>query len=346
MVYPLITFENLHEILRHLYDDMMPLCQKLTTLAAALACIGALLYISYRVWKSLANAEPIDVFPLLRPFALCICIIFFKTLVVGGLNGILSPVVLGTHSILKGQIFDMQQHQDEKDKLEKENMMRDPNTAYLVSDEEYDRQIKEMGWSPGALNDMENMYEQRKFYGIRGLFQDLFRWLLELIFEAASLILDTIRTFYLVVLSILGPIVFAIASFDGFQATLAQWLTKYISVYLWLPVADLFGAVLARLQVLSLQKDMELMATDPFYFFDSNNLVYFVFLLIGIGGYFAVPSVASWIVQAGGFNSYNRIAMQGSKSIGKYIYAAGGYVGGYAASQLKEVFSEKNNPKR
>lgn len=67
MMIPLVSFESLHEILRKLFDSMLPLCERMTVMASAIACIGALLYISYRVWQSIARAEPIDVFPLLRP---------------------------------------------------------------------------------------------------------------------------------------------------------------------------------------------------------------------------------------------------------------------------------------
>ena len=148
MMIPLVSFESLHEILRKLFDSMLPLCERMTVMASAIACIGALLYISYRVWQSIARAEPIDVFPLLRPFAMCICIIFFNTLVIGGLNGILSPIVKATHSLLQGQTFSMNQYQADKDKLEKEIMLKDPTQAYLVSDEEFDRQIDELGWMP------------------------------------------------------------------------------------------------------------------------------------------------------------------------------------------------------
>ena len=104
MMIPLVSFESLHEILRKLFDSMLPLCERMTVMASAIACIGALLYISYRVWQSIARAEPIDVFPLLRPFAMCICIIFFNTLVIGGLNGILSPIVKATHSLLQARL--------------------------------------------------------------------------------------------------------------------------------------------------------------------------------------------------------------------------------------------------
>lgn len=53
------------------------------------------------------------------------------------------------------------------------------------------------------------------------------------------------------------------------------------------------------------------MSTDPWYFINMDGTVYLVFLLIGICGYFTVPTVASWIVQAGGFNSYNNLVTQG-----------------------------------
>lgn len=93
MVHMLLSMDNMHGILRQLYTDMMTLCEGMTSVASGIAGLGALLYISYRVWQSLARGEAIDLFPLLRPFALGICIMFFPTLVLGSLNGILSPVV-------------------------------------------------------------------------------------------------------------------------------------------------------------------------------------------------------------------------------------------------------------
>lgn len=94
------NFESLHLILRNLYTDMMPLCSDMTTVARVLAGLGALIFIATKVWQSLARSEPIDVYPMLRPFAIGICIILFPNLVIGSLNGILSPVVQGTHQLL------------------------------------------------------------------------------------------------------------------------------------------------------------------------------------------------------------------------------------------------------
>ena len=51
------------------------------------------------------------------------------------------------------------------------------------------------------------------------------------------LCINTLRTFSLIVLAILGPLVFGLAVFDGFGHTLTVWLARYINVFLWLPVA-------------------------------------------------------------------------------------------------------------
>ena len=100
--------------------------------------------------------------------------------------------------------------------------------------------------------------------------------------------IDTIRTFFLVVLAILGPIAFAISVWDGFQSTLTQWICRYYRS-IWLPVSDMFSTILAKIQVLMLQSDIERMQADPNFSLDSSDGVYIVFMIIGIIGYFTIP---------------------------------------------------------
>ena len=118
--------------------------------------------------------------------------------------------------MLEEQTFDMNRYREQKDRLEYEAMMRNPETAYLASDEEFDRQIDELGWSPSDLVTMTGMYMDWASYNIKKSVRDWFRELLELVFFAAALIIDTLRTFFLVVLSILGPVAFAFSVWDAF----------------------------------------------------------------------------------------------------------------------------------
>ena len=277
MVLLAVNFDNLHQILQSLYTDMMPLCSQMTGVAKGLAGLGALFYVAYRVWQSLARAEPIDVFPLLRPFALGICIMFFPTIVLGTLNSILSPIVTGTHRILETQTFDMNEYRQQKDKLEIEAMRRNPETAYLVDKEAFDNKLDELG----ALDAIEacGMYVDRAMYNMKKSVQNFFRELLELMFNAAAL-------------------------------------------------------VLARIQTLMLQRDIEQLS-DPNFIPDSSNAVYITFLIIGIIGYFTIPTVANWIVQAGGgAGNYGKNVNQAASKTGSIVGGAAGATVGNVAGRL------------
>ena len=305
----------------------MPLCADMIGVAKGIAGLGALFYVAYRVWQALGRAEPIDVFPLLRPFAIGLCIMFFPTIVLGTINAVMSPVVKGTHTILESQITNVEALQQKKDQLEYDARVRE-GKAWLVDDEVYDQKMKDLGiWDMGEII---SMWGERKWYDIKMWFRQLIRDFFELLFNAAALTIDTLRTFFLVVLSILGPLSFALAIYDGFQSTLTAWLSRYISVYLWLPVADLFSAVLSKIQALMLEADIALLE-DPTYVPDGSNGVYIIFLIIGIIGYFSIPTVANWIIQAGGGSGtrgINSAAMKGAAVAGGVAGAAAGNIKG------------------
>ena len=258
---------------------------------------------------------------------------FFPTFVLGTINTVLSPVVKGCHGMLETQTFDMNKYREQKDKLEFEANKRNPETAYLVDKEEFDKKLDELGWSAGDLITMGGMYIDRAEYRMKQNIRRWFQELLELLFQSAGLVIDTIRTFFLIVLSILGPIAFAISVYDGFQSTLTQWITRYISVYMWLPVSDLFSSVLARIQVLMLTKDIEAMS-DPTFIPDSSNTVYMVFLIIGIFGYFTIPTVANWIIMAGGVSGANRAMNTTAAKAGNVAAAGAGAAVGNVAGKL------------
>ena len=125
-------------------------------------------------------------------------------------------------------------------------------------------------------------------------------------------------------LSILGPLSFALSIYDGFHSTLASWISRYISVYLWLPIADLFSAVLAKIQTLMLQADV-LALQDPNYIPDSGSGVYIIFLIIGIIG---------WVIQSGGAGG----AMGGINKAGAF---ATGVAGGIAGNMIGRTFGRR-----
>jgi conjugative transposon TraJ protein len=201
-----------------------------------------------------------------------------------------------------------------------------------VDDEAYDEKLSELGIR--HVGQIVSMWWERAMFGIKTWFRELMQDFFELLFNAAALTIDTLRTFFLVVLAILGPLSFALSVYDGFQSTLTNWISRYISVYLWLPIADLFSAILSKIRALMLQQDITLLQ-DPSYSPDGANGMYIIFLIIGIIGYFSIPTVSEWVIQAGGG------ASGGLGGINKAGSFTTGVAGGLAGNAIGRTVNRK-----
>jgi len=282
---------SLQGILQQLYGQMMPLCSGIIGVARAIAGFGTLWYIGSRVWKHMAVAEPIDIYPLLRPFAIGFCIAAFP-LVLGLINGILQPVVTATDSMAQNSNAAIERLNAGDSRQAQDNTVSgaaaDPDKFYPYTH----------GSTQADGNSGNPMANAAYGWSITGMARKWFAEVLNVLFEAAALCLDTIRTFKLIVLSILGPLCFGLSVFDGFQHTLKQWLARYINVFMWLPIANIFGAIIAKIQ-----ENMIILANSGKLggnVFGNANTAYMIFLIIAIVGYFTVPGIANYIVNAGG----------------------------------------------
>lgn len=297
--------QSLHSVLDQLYDEMMPLCSNLIAVGQGIAGFGAIWFIASRVWRHIANAEPIDFYPLFRPFVIGFCILIFPS-VLFLINGIMKPTVNATAAMVAGSNNAVAVLLKEKEKAIKET---DPWKMYVgatgTGDRDkwykytHDEDPSDESMLAGIGNDVKFAMEKAS-YSFRNSVKEWLSEVLRVLFESAALCIDTLRTFQLVVLSILGPLVFGIAVFDGFQHTLTVWLARYINIYLWLPVANIFGAIIGKIQELMLKLDLSQVEATGDTFFSRTDMSYLIFMIIGIIGYFTVPSVANYIVHAAG----------------------------------------------
>ena len=297
---------SLHGVLDQLYEEMMPLCKNLLGVGQGIAGFATIWYIGSRVWRHIASAEPIDFYPLLRPFVIGFCIMIFPS-VLDLINGVMKPTVTATAAMVEGSnkaIGLLLQKKEEAIKStnswqmyvgESGNGNQDRWYKYTHDNANPDSQ----GMLEGIGNDVKFAMAKASF-NLRNSVKEWMSEVLRVLFEAASLCIDTLRTFQLVVLSVLGPLVFGIAVFDGFQHTLTVWLARYINIYLWLPVANIFGSIIGKIQEKMLQLDIAQVNDYGDTFFSRTDMAYLVFMIIGIVGYFTVPSVANYIVHAGG----------------------------------------------
>ncbi|HSC37126.1 MAG TPA: hypothetical protein VLD19_04620, partial [Chitinophagaceae bacterium] len=194
---------------------------------------------------------------------------------------------------------------------EKEKAIRNSDTwkALVGESGEGDRDLWLKYAHPDAAKNGEKWYEKigysiqfslsRGYYSFKNSVKQLLAEILQILYEAAALCINTIRTFNMIVLAIIGPLVCALAVFDGFQHTLVVWLARYINVYLWLPVANIFAAITSKIMENMIKIDIEQIKLTGDTFFSSADIGYIIFMIIAIVGYTTVPNVANHIVNVG-----------------------------------------------
>lgn len=357
--------QNLHSVLEQLYEQMMPLCGNLLAVGQGIAGFGTIWYIASRVWRHIANAEPIDFYPLFRPFVIGFCIMIFPS-VLALINAVMKPAVTATAAMVTGSNNAVAVLLKEKEKAIQQT---DSYKMYVgvtgAGDRDkwykytHDEDPSQEGMLAGIGNDVKFAMEKAS-YNFRNSVKQWMSEVLQLLFEAAALCIDTLRTFQLVVLSILGPLVFGIAVFDGFQHTLTVWLARYINIYLWLPVANIFGSIIGKIQELMLKLDLSQVQSSGDTFFSSTDSAYLIFMVIGIIGYFTVPSVANYIVHAAGggalgqkvtslfSSSASSVVSSTSQGAGMVLDAMGNTAGKMSQSMASSAgsspyFEEKRN---
>ncbi|WP_333887404.1 conjugative transposon protein TraJ [Sphingobacterium siyangense] len=301
--------KSLNTVLDNLYSEMMPMCDKLMGVGSGIACFAALWYIASRVWCQIANAEPIDFYPLFRPFVLGFCIMNFP-FVIGLINGIMQPTVSGTAAMIDGSDKAIAVLLKQKEEAIKKSdhwkmYVGENNSGDKDRWLKYTHGLKETDAVPDedffdSIGSDISFAMDKVYYNFRNSIKEWMSQVLKVIFEAAALCINTLRTFQLIVLAIIGPLVFGLAVFDGFQHTLTAWLAKYINIFLWLPVAHIFGAIIGKVQENMLKIDIDQVQQAGDTFFSETDIGYLIFMIIGIVGYFTVPSVANFVVNSGG----------------------------------------------
>lgn len=309
------SLQGMQPVLNKVYDQMIPLCSNLIDAARGIAGFGALFYIASRVWRQIAHAEPLDFYPLLRPFALGLCILLFPS-VIALMNGIMQPIVATTAAMVTDSNNSIALLLKQKEDAVKNssayqmyvgddgNGDRDRWYKYTHPDDPNDQNE---GTFSALGNDMK-FWMDKQSYNFKNNIKEWMSEILQVLYAAAILCINTIRTFYLIVLAILGPLVFGFAVFDGLQHTLTQWLARYINIFLWLPIANIFGSIIGKVQQEMIRLDISQIQSAGDTFFSPTDTAYLIFLCIGIVGYFSVPSVANYIIHAHGGNGLlNRV---------------------------------------
>lgn len=338
------SLKGMQPILNNVYNQMIPLCSNLIDAGRGIAGFAALWYIAARVWRQIAKAEAVDFYPLLRPFALGMAILLFPA-VIALMNGILQPIVSATGAMVTNSdnsiALLLKQKQDAiKNSSSYQMYIGDDGNgdrakwyAYTHPDDPNDQNE---GTFSSLGNDVK-FWMDKQSYNFKNNIKQWMSEVLQVLYAAAILCISVIRTFYLIVLAILGPLVFGFAVFDGLQHTLTQWIARYINIFLWLPIANIFGAIIGQVQQEMIKLDINQIQSSGDTFFSQSDMAYLIFLCIGIVGYFSVPSVANYVIHAHGGNGLLNNVTNISQSVASTTVGATRAAAGVAGERFEQA---------
>lgn len=295
--------------------------------ASGLGCLGAMVFIGFRMWGNLARAEQVDFFPLLRPILLSICIMLFSSGIVPAIDAIANAINEGTEGLSLMAKEDMEKSADEYyERLyntdfwqvhmqHKKNLdnIYDVDTPILHEHAEMEKHTRSLLTTISAK------------LSITEYLAAFWRDCIGFVQTAVMLFITWGSGFYLITLTFLGPLVFGLACWPGMDFVIQKWFAKYIAVSLWVPIGNICMMVNSAVYAISYDSGKEALATcsaDPMDGYQT------IFGLITIFCFVMIPSIAEWIVPYGGMG---RVASKPMSVATSVAGAATGVVVGKAA---------------
>jgi len=335
----------------------------MTLVIGAFCAVGILAYCGEKLWQSIANNEPVNLYQFVRPFLMAFLCLNFSW-IIGVTNELLEPINKGVYNhVIKnrgnGQAFDEQQA---KALQQKANEMR-VNLNFqeldkLLSSSKYDKsgayREARQGLQGEELNDFileaslssmryyDMTFQWGKYWKLRSHTRSIMRggkesWsvsrivrevivlLANLFYHLVKFGIQCLRVVYLSLLILMGPIAIAFSIFPGFTGNFKHWLIKYISIYLWLPILYFIDFTIYLLN--------NYCASPNFVPTGQINMMVATLEIIAVFCMLSIPTIASWMIQGGetGQGMRNPFAMIGAGIGGLAGAAVGGSVAGRAA---------------
>ena len=311
----LLSIATLSKLLLVLHKKMLSQVEPMCLLSQGIGALAVLFRVSFQIFRCMGYGESLmgAVREMTAPLLKLLLIALFPEIVIGGLNAVLSPLSSGTEGILRSSREKTEQLSEQYEVLLREKIQQRSGKEILLDDEQLDSKLQSMG----VLDTPEiiSIFLERSAYNLREKVLHLVRELLRVLYDSMTLCLNTLRTYFLLILSIVGPLSFAISIWKGFEITLPYWISKYVGVYLWLPLGNILSLIMEQIEQMVMQSDMELLSGGGSLSQQGADIFWIAFSIIGIVGYRMVPALSSWIIQCSTGERYLSGVAQLSKAL-------------------------------
>lgn len=309
--------DTLNETLGETFTSMLSLSADMVVLGQLIGGLGALVYIAYHLAVAMARNEPFDPLTLARPFAIGIIIAIFPQFL-ELLNFLLGYIVKITHAISElGE-------DTYQSKLNEAQVAREQMQQAVASYRASQHSSGILGTLQAVGDFGDDIINSLKLWFKQGIVA-----FVSFIFKAASVCINVLRTFHLVILGILGPIIFGFSIWEGLKGGIQKWFTLYIQTFMWLPMCYILQALLMHIQIAILNSEIAdynatilaanaaLQGSGTSEMAEalqqgSNIWPQMLFYIVGITTVLSVPTLCKYIVEAGaGVAASNRKIQQG-----------------------------------
>lgn len=319
------------EMLERVYNVIFDKASVFVDIACFIGAMGAIVMISTHIYGRMLRGKSIYLSEVLRPIVIMAALILYTPLI-QTVNLVLSPTVNATKALVNG----------ERDVLDNvlDNMLENDISsgqfnAYVgpTMEGSFEAYLEAYGLEDDAgwlgtdrIGQYLSWRIESYMYKARWAIRMALFWLLGFLYTAVVFCLSAIRTFTLAVLALVGPLALGFSLWSPFSRSFVTWLGRYIAVYLWLPVANIFGFLITTVMTeFNLVHLETVQAGGNATTFSSLDIMYAIMLVTGVVGYLAVPSITAYVITASGASSL----LSGAVGAGKM---AAGAAGGAAVS--------------
>ncbi|WP_026715240.1 plasmid transfer protein [Flavobacterium daejeonense] len=301
----------------------------------------ALIYFAIKAYEMMTGDKQLEILPLLRPFGLCLVIIYWGAFI----DAISVPTTIVAN--VASQKYEAQQQRINKLRISRATYQYAMvNSLYKVSaetslaaDQSSDFMSDPLGSISSTVKDglsavvnpileLKEKFNIAISLAITQCLEILGLWILRI----AVYSIFMIQIIYSGVLIMLGPFSVAMSILPMFKESFSTWISRFISVQLYLGVAFIILFVCGILQEFALTSEIQkfkeivtengdIVSMEKLMYLRTNGIMSFgvviVTFLISAISIFTVPSISTWIVSTSGATSAVSTMGRGASTIAR-----------------------------
>lgn len=250
------------------------------SLAAMLACFSLLKFAT-----SYVQGENSFSWKLLRPIVILICTMQFNTICVV-FDHTVGVFARDIAEASDGSFKSLSDAYKNALKTAAETEWQNANSA-----ENQDRNLLEKAWT--YIRGIASVYNKSENISKVATLGVLSRGLCELVF----IVFEVLCAFYLIILRLMGPFILAMSIPEHWKNNIAQFVSRYIQIYLWVPIGYLnLGIITMITRSVCNNIALGTGTSDGV----GPMMLGFALVVADLVTMFAIPKIAGWIVESAG----------------------------------------------